>query len=389
MPAELDYIADGRAAFVSTRSAWHREGTILADGISYDQAIEHGGLDWEVEKVPHYVKRIREVPQARVAWPGVARPPINEEFMVQSQDAYSVVRNDREGPEAIIGTVGDVWKPLQNHDAFSILRPMVDDGAVKIETAGVLRGGKQVWMLVQFNLQRIIAQAEEALSAMEDVDERSAMQGLYDLIVETAPFALFSNDFTGSAMARIMETWVRVVCANTYTMAVANQKGISVAVSHTSNVVEDYTNGAKVLLDGIATRYVGLAETRALMKRSILPEDISLSTSPFRKLVLDAAFPILHLERKVQRREDSGHTRAALDKAHGKRAEITRLWTRGLGHEGDYSAWEAWQGAIQYFDHESELKSKGSSRVASLYDGSLSKIKNQIGRNLVSYTLGS
>ena len=389
MPAELDYIADGIAAFVSTRTAWHREGTILVDGISYDQAIEHGGLDWEVEKVPHYIKRIREVSQEPHPWPGVARPPINKEFMVQSQDAYSVVRNDREGPEAIIGTVGDVWKPLQNHDAFSILRPMVDDGSVKIETAGVLRGGKQVWMLVQFNLQRIIAQAEEALSAMEGVDERSAMQGLYDLIVETAPFALFSNDFTGSAMARIMETWVRVVCANTYTMAVANQKGISVAVSHTSNVVEDYTNGAKVLLDGIATRYVGLAETRALMKRSILPEDISLSTSPFRKLVLDAAFPILHLERKVQRREDSGHTRAALDKAHGKRAEITRLWTRGLGHEGDYSAWEAWQGAIQYFDHESELKSAGSSRVESLYDGSLGKIKNQIGRNLVSYTLGS
>ena len=58
-----------------------------------------------------------------------------------------------------------------------------------------------------------------------------------------------------------------------------------------------------------------------------------------------------------------------------------------LGHQGDHSAWEAWQGAIQYFDHESELKGKDSSRVASLYDGSFSKIKNQIGRNLVTYTL--
>ena len=390
MPAELDYLADGTAAFVSTETAWHREGTILEDGISYDQAIEHGGLDWEVEKVPHYIKRVREVPQEPlVVAPGyvVQRPPLTEEVMVQSEDAYSVVRNDREGSEAVIGTVGDVWKPLQNHDAFSILRPMVDDGSVKIETAGVLRGGKQVWMLVQFNLQRIIAQAEQTLSAMEDVDERFAMQGLYDLILETAPFALFSNDFTGSAMARIMETWVRVVCANTFSVAMAKQRGISVAVSHTSNVVEDYAKGAKVLLEGIATRYVDLAETRAIMKNTILPEDISLSTSPFRRLVLDAAVPILHLERKIQRREDSGHTRAALDRAHGRRAEITKLWTRGLGHQGDHSAWEAWQGAIQYFDHESELKGKDSSRVASLYDGSLSKIKNQIGRNLVTYTL--
>ena len=57
MPAELDYLADGTAAFVSTETAWHREGTILPDGITYDEAIKHGGLDWEVEKVPHFVKQ--------------------------------------------------------------------------------------------------------------------------------------------------------------------------------------------------------------------------------------------------------------------------------------------------------------------------------------------
>ena len=376
MPAELDYLADGTAAFVSTETAWHREGTILPDGITYDEAIEHGGLSWEVEKVPHYVKEMR-----RARLPGWG-PSVG---YVKSPDSYSVVRKDRDGPEAVIGTVGEVWKPLQNHEAFGILRPMVDEGSVKIETAGVLRGGKQVWMLVQFNLQQIISHAENTLAAMDDVDEKSAMQGLYDLIKETAPFAMFSNDFTGSAMARIMETWVRVVCANTFSMAVGNQKGISVAVSHTSNVVEDYAKGAKVLLEGIGTRYAGLAETRAIMKRTILSEDIAFSSSPFRHLVLDAAFPILHLERKVQRREDSGHTRAALDKAHARRAAITERWTQGRGHTGDHSAWEAWQGAIQYFDHESALKNKNSSRVTSLYDGSLSRIKSQIGRNLVAY----
>jgi len=376
MSANLDRLANGMAAFVSRiQTAWHREGTVFDRAPSYEEAMEHGGLDWEVEKVPHYVHLERVGRMDYLPYDTI------QKVEVESKDSFSVVRTDR---DEVIGTVGHVWKPLQNRTAFGMLEPLLDQGYAQIETAGSLNGGQQVWMLVQFNLENIVRHAEEALSKLE-IGEDAGMAALYDLIEETAPFALFSNDHGGKAKARIMETWVRVVCSNTFRMALGKaEQGINVEVSHTSNVVQDYTDGAKVLLGGIASRYVSLAETRAMMERTVLPSDISYATSPFRSLVLDTAVPILHLEKKVQRREDSGQTRAALDRAHDKRAEITRLWTRGDGHSGSHSAWEAFQGLVQWTDHD-DAATRGDTRVASLYSGSLAEVKNRVGRQLLAY----
>lgn len=369
----LDRLANGVAAFVGTVTAWHKQGTVLEDGISYLEAIEHGGLGFEVSKAPNYIKGIN---QEDFPW---------DVDYVEVPDSFSVVRSDRTGSDSVIGTVGRVWEPLQNRDAFGVLETMVDDGTIKIETAGCLRGGGQVWMLVQFDKSKILAQAEEFLAARPDIDRDSALKTLYGLVEEIAPFALVTNDHTGGAMARIFETWVRVVCANTMEAADRSQKGLALAVSHTSNVTENYKLGAAKIFTSMVKRYAEFAGTRDLLKQTILPSDIGYSTSPFREHVLDVAVPVFQLEEKIRRREGTGHTVAALDKAHDKRAEITRLWTQGMGHAGDHSAWEAWQGVIQYFDHESPLKGENTSRIASLYNGSLGKIKSRIGFGLAAY----
>mgnify|MGYP003136886858 FL=1 len=373
----LDRLASGVAAFVGTVTAWHKQGTVLEDGISYLEAIEHGGLDFEVSKAQNFVKVERE------GW--VQGEWLSAPGYVEATNSFSVVRSDRTGSDSIIGTVGRVWEPLQNRHAFGVLETMVDNGTIKIETAGCLRGGGQVWMLVQFNKNKILAEAQEWLARHPDVDTEAALATLHELVEEVAPFALVTNDHTGGAMARIFETWVRVVCANTMEAAERGQKGLSLAVSHTSNVTENYKVGAAKIFTSMARRYAEFAGTRDLLKKTILPSDIGYSTSPFRQHVLDVAVPVHQLEEKIRRREGTGHTVAALDRAHDKRGEITRLWTQGMGHTGDYSAWEAWQGVVQYYDHDSELKSADSSRIASLYNGSLGKIKSRIGSSLVGY----
>ena len=369
MSHELDFLENGLAAFVGTKTPWHKQGTVLPDGISYPEAIEFGGLGFEVSKTQNYIR----IPSQYLT------------TYTPATNSFSVVRSDRDGEGSVIGTVGRVWEPLQNRDAFGVLESMVDDGTIKIETAGCLRGGGQVWMLVQFDKNKILAQAEGWLAAHADVNRDEALVTLHELVKEVAPFALVTNDHSGGAMARIFETWVRVVCANTMEAAEQSQKGLSLAVSHTSNVTSNYRDGAAKIFVSMARRYAQFAGTRDMLKRTILPSDIGYSTSPFREHVLDVAVPVHQLEEKIRRREGTGHTVAALDRAHDKRGEITRLWTQGIGHTGDHSAWEAWQGVVQYVDHEAPLKGEGASRIASLYSGSLGKIKSRIGIGLLTY----
>lgn len=362
MAHELDYSDSmGRHAMFSVKETpWHRLGIVLEDSPDVDSALRLGGLDFEVEKVPHFI-RLDGLDGA-------------VEYK-RSGDAFSIVRRDR---QEVIGTVGSTYEPLQQETAFGVLRPVVDQGLATIETAGVLRGGKQVWMLARFNLGEIVRRAIE----------QGGDPTLIELIAnEVVPYGLFTNDHSGAAKARMKETAVRVVCANTFGMAMGKaEEGTSVEITHGKNIEELYRTAANMMLSGVAQRYAQLARARALLETTDLR---GMEERPFRRLVLDPTVPIRHLERKVQRREDTVRTRIALDAAHGKRAEIRRLWDEGDGHTGSGSAWEAFQGLVQWTDHSSQSlngqEERDERRATSLYDGTLGNIKSKVARGVFAY----
>src|SRR5579871_3975189 len=124
MAHELHF-TDGRADFFEVgprRSAWHREGTLLADAPSYDEALTIGRLDYCVETVPTYRRH------------GDALTPA----YIESDRARVTVRADT-GAE--LGAVGVSYRPLQNRDAFRALEPLIHEGVVTLETGGVIRRG--------------------------------------------------------------------------------------------------------------------------------------------------------------------------------------------------------------------------------------------------------
>lgn len=149
MPHEIDKSADGRDAMVYRgRTPWHRKGTELTADETRDltAAMHKAGLDFEGAKVPHHTLVRLE--------PGDPRPPdlVRGDVPYRlntSEDARSVVR---QGTHQVIGTVDPSWHPLQNQDAFEPLRSLLESGTASIDTAGVLRGGRQVWMLVRLDV---------------------------------------------------------------------------------------------------------------------------------------------------------------------------------------------------------------------------------------------
>lgn len=317
--------------FSVKETPWHELGEVLAGAPTMRDALSLGGLDFDVELDPMIATFIQNGVTMNVPVP----------------DAFAVRRTDRND---VLGTVGPSYHALQNRDAFAVLEPLVDAGIATIETGGSLRGGRDVWMMVKFN-----------------IDDAKVRDILRD---EVEPFGLISNNHNGTRKVVVQETPIRVVCANTLGFALRKLTK-AITVRHTSNVKERTIDAAAQLFGDITKRYQAIADQYAAMKAT------TLSEKQFAAVVLDVIAP---LPGEPKERKDNiakaAHERAT-DRAMVKRNRLTDLWTDGDGHVGDMSAWEAYQGAVQSLDHDADIW-KSDNRLESLFDGQLSKWKQDV-----------
>lgn len=383
MSHELDVLANGNAAMIFAAAGgtpWHQLGTPIPHEAFYDldYAMELAGLDFRVAKVPHFVlKQTFENDPAGAFFQGLGwvRP-------IKSNDGASIIRTDR---DVIVGTVGNIYHPLQNSQMVAPVKSVVAEGLAAVETGGSLREGRQTWLLLRFKTDRILARAKEMVH--ESGLTASEVAGLEDALLGEAeqgilPYALLTTDHTGRAKARLKETAIRVVCANTIASSLgATEGGMDIAVAHNRQVKENWQAATDALFRNVVMRFVGMANYRRILKAA------ELDDRSFIDLVLDATVPVKQLEEKIRRRDGTAHTTTALEKAGEKRAEITRLWTGGRGQTGDKSAWEAYQGVIEYLDHDERSVGGGSDRIQSMVDGSVNKAKTNVFRNLMGYAV--
>lgn len=340
MAHELDInSATGKSAMFSVRETpWHREDIVVADAPTYAEALRLAGVDFDVVARPVHVQ-------------------MADGAMSQSPMGKAIVRLDRGTTlgEAVLSVVGDQYEPLQNRDAFGVLEPLLDKGVAHLETGGCLRGGRDVWMLVRFDIADPVVQEVFA--------------------DEVVPFGLITNNHAGEARALVMQTPIRVVCANTLGQALVGWKDRTdvVAVSHRGDARVKMVDAAERMFGQIVERYHIIAEQYRAMRSRILTVD------EFVKSVLDEASP---LPGKAFT-PDADHLTArgydlAVAASEKRRDAIRHAWTDGAGHKADHSAWEAYNGAVEVIDHDSELFRTRGSRVASLLGGRLLERKSAV-----------
>ena len=339
MPHELDVVTGTtrKAMFSVGETPWHREGVVLeTPPASISEALKLAGLDFGVERTPLYhCGRFENYAEI---------------------DDFRAVRRTDVGK--VLGVVGSRYTPLQNRDAFRILEPLLDNGTATIETAGALREGRDVWLLVRFDVQDPVVQETFA--------------------DEVVPFGLLSNNHAGERQVVMQETPIRVVCSNTLGMALSGNDR-RVKIRHTVNVEARAVEAAQELWGVLIERYHRIAEQYNRLKASFLDEAL------FRELVLDTAAPIPPALQK------SGLTRqaaAARDRWKARRDRIAHLWTSGPEHSGDESAWEAYNAVAQSLDHDQVLWPTRGTRTASLFDGRLGRIKQQTLNALAAHANG-
>lgn len=171
---------------------WHRLGTPIDrnEQITTLEFQQRAGANWPVMKRP-----VKYNTEGTVNYNPLRTDP--RHFVLTRGDSYA--------PLSIVGTQ---YKPVQNATVFEFFKEFCDAGEMTLETGGVLDEGRTIWCLAQLREGFELSGGDRITGHL-----------------------LFSNSHDGNA-GHIKFTTIRVVCANTLTMALSG--GSSYRIHHRS-----------------------------------------------------------------------------------------------------------------------------------------------------------
>jgi phage/plasmid-like protein (TIGR03299 family) len=180
---ELEQFSDGTTAVFSARQdPWHRLGTVTTDCLTAAEVMQVAYLGgWDIR-----TEALRTV-ESDAAVPG----------------RYATTRiHPKTGQRETLGLVGSSYRVVQNEEACQLLDLIVDETGAHYETAGSLRGGREVFVTMKLPETMRIAD-------VDDVDLYLAMCTSHD----------------ASRVGRVLISPTRVICANTLRAALTDNVG--------------------------------------------------------------------------------------------------------------------------------------------------------------------
>jgi len=166
---------------------WHGLGKKVPADLSPEQMLVTAGLDWNVDKVPAYIRV------------GGEEVMTGKSALVRSSD------------NSILDVVSNDWLPVQNHTAFEFFDSFVHAGDMQMHTAGSLKDGQIVWALAKIN------------------DGFELFNG-----DQVEGYLMFTNPHRFGQSIDVRFTPIRVVCNNTLTLALSQKGDRVVKCNHRS-----------------------------------------------------------------------------------------------------------------------------------------------------------
>lgn len=196
MAHELSIRANGKAemAWVGD-TPWHGLGQQVTKGASIGVWKKEAGMDWEAKEAPVLFK---------------ASVSATKSVMHKVESHKVLYRNDTEAP---LGIVGRDYNVVQPADCLEFFRELTENEGWHIHTAGVLRGGRKLWVMA--------SNGEVATTGK---------RGTGDQVVNQV---LLATSLDGSMRTIVKQCATVVVCANTLAVAL-REGGKGVQVSHRS-----------------------------------------------------------------------------------------------------------------------------------------------------------
>lgn len=222
-------IENNNCFFVGS-AAWHSIGTVLDKPPTAEEATKIANMGWKANKVKMFLADGSEVP-----------------------DNFAIVRDS---DNSTLGVVGNRYTVLQNEEAFNFFDPLIASGVATYEAGGVLHKGRKVWILAKI--------AGDIEVGKDDVVEK---------------YVVLSNTHDGSGTVIAKVTPIRVVCQNTLSAALGQNRESSskkgsltdtVTIRHTTKVGER-TREASSLLKTINETYDKLGKVWQAMATFKMP----------------------------------------------------------------------------------------------------------------------
>ena len=302
------YINNNRASmFYTGEVPWHRLGIHLQNPATAQEAIEAAQLDFKVQLKP--VKTV-----------------INRKQKIVP-NTFATVRMDT---KEVLGVVGSRYEPIQNKDAFAFFDALVDSDEAIYHTAGVLGKGERIWVLAKLPSYIRVGK--------NDIVEK---------------FLLLVNSHDGSQVLRAKITPIRVICANTLSIALQGGEQ-EVRIRHTPNAVHKLAEAHKLL---------GLSNHLYMQLDSIFNKmALRKVTDKQLKEYLQALVPS-NPDAKFQTRNEN--IREAILELHeaGQGAEMSRG-----------TLWGAYNAATEFSDHVQHGRDT-SKQLKSIWFGSGERLK--------------
>jgi phage/plasmid-like protein (TIGR03299 family) len=317
MAHELD-INNGVASFAARTDAWHRLGQTVGHAMTAEEALAAAHLaGWNVRKMA------LQVPQEPIITDdGVTTPaplPVDDHFA-------TVRTNPITGKIDVLGVVGSKYEPVQNEETCALLNALTDESGAVFETAGALRGGREVFVTMK-------------LPQSMTFDGKDGSKDRTDFYLA----ALNSHD--GSSKFRFLVSPIRIVCANTQTAAI-EAAAASWGIRHTGGARAAIQEARTALK--LSWRYVQAFEEEAAQLYS-LPMDIGQ--------MRDFAAELVDV--------DGADSRTAARNRNERAAGIVKLWTSSPTVAPIAGTrWAAYNAVTEYVDHHAKVRTSGDQGAA-------------------------
>jgi phage/plasmid-like protein (TIGR03299 family) len=210
---------------VNQRQAWHGLAEVLPEAPNVWTAMQKANLGWKVD--------IREISYDTPTGPMVV------------PDRLATVRSDTQD---VLGIVSKSYRVCQNVELAGIIDGL-GKAVPKIESAGSLRGGRDVFLLARLGSFK----ADDA--GLDQVDQ----------------YMLFSNAHDGTGALGITPTTVRVVCKNTLEAA-TSARGAMHVVRHVQNLSEQLKLVADHILS-VVDQHATFAEAVSALSAKKMSKD--------------------------------------------------------------------------------------------------------------------
>ena len=191
---------------------WHGEGVEVNGNLTPYEMMVAAGLDWTVSKRPTWTssKPIEDYEKDKHG---------NIELeLLEDPSRFTIVRDT---DNAILSSCGAGYKPIQNERIFDFFTKFAKEANVSMETAGSLRGGKDVWALAKLNESFELPGGDE-------------INGYF----------LFRQPHEAGHAMVIRDTEIRVVCNNTLQFALGKASRGEFRMTHTTEFTDDIAKKA-------------------------------------------------------------------------------------------------------------------------------------------------